>query len=153
MRHISFSFFLFSICLHCSQTQSKLEVVELRSLDFIFSCLERLEICFKLKFKTTRPILLLASCSYRQYGQYFQLTLLYNRIRKCIITEKSPDFAQLLRIKTINLLKSISVYYCSHLRKTARVVQTQILAENVKYQRAWSLYWQFLHTTKILLLW
>ena len=26
----------------CSQTQSKLEVVELRSLDFIFSCLERL---------------------------------------------------------------------------------------------------------------
>ena len=110
---------------HCSQTQSKLEVLELRSLDFIFSCLERLEICFKSKFKTTRPILLFASCSYSQYDQYFQLTLLYNRIRKCIITEKSPDFAQLLRIKTINLLKSISVYYCSHLRKTATVVQTQ----------------------------
>ena len=104
------------------------------------------EIRFKLQFKTTRPISLLASYSYSQYCQYFQLTLLYNRIKKCIITEKSPDFAQLLCIKTINLLKSISVYYYSHLRKTARVVQTQILAENVKYQRAWSLYWSFLHT-------
>ena len=93
------------------------------------------EIHFKLQFKTTRPILLLTSYSYSQYGQYFYLTLLYNRIRTCISAEKRPDFAQLLPIKTINLLKAISVYYCTHLRKKARVVQTLILAENVKYSK------------------
>ena len=74
--------------------------------------------------------MLLASHSNSQYGQYFYLTLLYNRIRKFISTEKSPDFAQLLRIKTINLLKSISVYYCSYQRKRVRLVQTQIFCEH-----------------------
>ena len=59
------------------------------------SCIFMFRKNFENHFKTTRPVLLSASYRYSQCGQYFYLTLIYNRIRKCISTDKSPAIGQL----------------------------------------------------------